>query len=250
MFFGLTNSPATFQAMMNYIFQDLILARKITVYMDDILIFMATTAEHIVVIWKVLQILRDNDLYLKPEKCKFHKDKLNYLEYTISKDHVTMEDSKIDAIQKWPIPRIVRDIQSFLGLGNFYRRFIDKFSLVTRPLHDLTKKDTKWNWTTRCQQAFDRLKMAFISKPVLLYPDLLRPYWLVTNASLSTYNAVLLQEGPDNNWHPSPDHFPLRSGITICMIENCWPLSKPWSTGNTTSKAPDIPSKSGQITGI
>ena len=100
MFFGLTNSPATFQAMMNYIFQDLMFARKITVYMDDILIFTATTAEHIVVVRKVLQILHDNDLYLKPEKCEFHKDKLNYLGYTISKDHVAMEDSKIDAIQQ------------------------------------------------------------------------------------------------------------------------------------------------------
>ena len=160
---------------MNYIFQDLILARKITVYINDILIFTVTTAEHIIVVQKVLQILRDNDLYLKPEKCEFHKDKLNYLGYTISKDHVAMEDSKIDAIQKWPIPRTVRDIRSFLGLGNFYCRFIDKFSLVARPLHDLTKKDTKWNWTTECQQAFDRLKVAFISKPVLLYPNPLRP---------------------------------------------------------------------------
>ena len=151
MFFGLTNSSATFQAMMNYIFQDLILAWKITVYMDNILIFTATMAEHIMVVHKVLQILCDNDLYLKPEKCEFHKDKLNYLGYTISKDHVTIEDSKIEAIQKWPIPRTVQDIRSFLGLGNFYLRFIDKFSLVAQPLHDLTKKDTKWNWMMDCQ---------------------------------------------------------------------------------------------------
>ena len=139
--------------------------------MDDILIFTATTAEHIMVVKQVLQLLHNKDLYLKPEKCEFHKDKLNYLGYTISADHVMMEDSKVEAIQQWPIPRTVCDIRSFLGLGNFYRQFIDKFSLVTRPLHDLTKKDTKWNWTTDCQWAFNKLKEAFVTKHVLLYPD-------------------------------------------------------------------------------
>ena len=110
MFFSLTNSPATFQAMMNMIFQDLILARKITVYMDDILIFSKSMAEHILIINQVLQILRNNDLYLKPEKCEFYKEKLNYLGFMISKDHVAMEDAKIDAIRDWPIPRTIHDI--------------------------------------------------------------------------------------------------------------------------------------------
>ena len=131
MFFGLTNSSVTFQAMMNMIFRELIIARKITVYMDDILIFSWSMVEHILVLNQVFQILRDNDLYLKPEKCEFYKEKLNYLGYTISKDHVAMEDSKINAIKNWPIPCMVRNIRSFLGLGNFYRRFIDKFSLIT-----------------------------------------------------------------------------------------------------------------------
>ena len=110
MFFGLTNSPATFQAMMNMIFQDLILTRKITVYMDDILIFSKSMVEHILIINQVLQILRNNDLYLKPEKCEFYKEKLNYLGFTISKDHVAMEDSKVDAIRDWPVSRTIRDI--------------------------------------------------------------------------------------------------------------------------------------------
>ena len=110
MFFGLTNSPATFQAMMNMIFQDLIIARKITVYMDNILIFSKTMAEHVQIINQVLQILHDNDLYLKPKKCEFYKDELNYLGFTISKDHVAMEDSKVDAIRDWPIPHTIRDI--------------------------------------------------------------------------------------------------------------------------------------------
>lgn len=110
------------------------------VYIDDILIFSKSMVEHIMVINQVLQILRDNDLYLKPKKCKFYKDKLNYLGFTILKDHIAMEDSKVDAIRDWLIPCIVRDICSFLGLRNFYKKFIKKFSLITRPLHDLTKK--------------------------------------------------------------------------------------------------------------
>ena len=102
-------------------------------------------AEHIMVINQVLQILCNNDLYLKPKKCEFYKEKLNYLGFTISKDHIAIEDSKVDAIQDWPIPCTVRNIHSFLGLRNFYKRFINKFSFIVRPLHDLTKKDEKWN---------------------------------------------------------------------------------------------------------
>ena len=155
MFFGLTNSPATFQAIMNMIFQDLIIVRKIIVYMNDILIFSKSMAEHIMVINQVLQILRNNDHYLKPKKCKFHKEKLNYLGFTILKDHIMIEDSKVDAIKDWPIPYTVCNIRSFLVTGNFYRRFIENFSLIARPLHNLTKKDEKWNWIKECQHAFE-----------------------------------------------------------------------------------------------
>ena len=192
MFFGLTNSPATFQVMMNMIFQDLIIVRKTTVYMDNILIFSKTVAKHTLIINQVLQILHNNDLYLKPKKCEFYKDKLNYLGFTILKDYVAMDDSKVNAIRDWPIPRTVRDIQSFLGTGNFYRRFIENFSLIARPLHNLIKKDEKWNWTKECQDAFERLKRIFTSHPVLIYPDLIQPYQLVTDASLIAYGGVLL----------------------------------------------------------
>ena len=187
---------------MNMIFQDLIIAQKITVYMDDILIFSKSMAEHIMVINQVLQILCDNDLYLKPKKCEFYKDKLNYLRFIISKDHITMEDSKVNAIREWQTPCIVYDIWSFIGLGNFYRRFIKKFSFIEKPLHNLTKKDEKWNWTIECQQAFDQLKSIFTSHPVLIYPDLIQPYWLVTDTSLTAHGIVLLQEGHNNDWHP------------------------------------------------
>ena len=112
-----------------------------------------------------------------------------------------MEDSKVDAIREWPIPHTVRDIRSFLGTGNFYRRFIKNFSLIARPLHNLTKKDEKWDWMTECQNAFEKLKQIFTSHPVLIYPDPMQPYQLITDASLIAHGAVLLQEGPDNDWH-------------------------------------------------
>ena len=169
--------------------------------MDDILIFSKSMVEHIIIINQVLQILHDNDLYLKPEKCEFYKDKLNYLGFMISKDHIAMEDSKVDAIKNWPIPHTVHDIWSFLGTRNFYRRFIENFSLIARPLHNLTKKDEKWNWTKECQHAFEWLKNIFTSHPILIYPNPMQPYRLVTNASLIAHGAVLLQEGPDNDWH-------------------------------------------------
>ena len=144
--------------------------------MNDILIFSGSMAEHILIINQVLQILHNNDLYLKPKKCKFYKEKLNYLGFIISKDHVAIEDSKVDAIRDWPTSRTVHNICSFLGLGNLYRRFIKKISFIARPLHDLTKKDEKWNWTKECQQAFDQLKNIFTSHPVLIYPDPMQPY--------------------------------------------------------------------------
>ena len=175
-----------------------------------------------------------------------------------------MEDSKVDAIRDWPTPRTVRDIRSFLGTGNFYRRFIENFSLIARLLHNLTKKDEKWNWTTECQNTFEKLKRIFTSHSVLIYPDLMQPYQLVTDAFLIAYSAVLLREGPDNDWHPvaylsgsfsppernydaSPVHSYHQKGITMFLIVNCSPSSRHWNTGNTTLKARDTLSRYGWI---
>ncbi|ETW82812.1 hypothetical protein HETIRDRAFT_416875 [Heterobasidion irregulare TC 32-1] len=136
-FFGLTNSLVTFQAMINMIFQKLIIAHKITIYMDDILIFSKSMAEHIHIFYQVFQILCDNDLYIKPEKHEFYKEKLNYLGYTISKDYITIKNSKVDTKKDWPIICMVQDICSFLGLGNFYRRTKNKIGLTNakKPLN-------------------------------------------------------------------------------------------------------------------
>jgi hypothetical protein len=141
MFFGLCNSPATFQAMMNNLFKDLIDQNVVIVYLDDILIYTETLEEHQKVVKQVLKILQDNDLYLKPDKCEFEKTKVEYLGLIISHNHVKMDPVEVQGIVDWPTPSKVKDVQAFLGFCNFYQRFVEGFSHVARPLFELTKKD-------------------------------------------------------------------------------------------------------------
>src|SRR6201986_736164 len=139
MFFGTKKAPATFQAMMDYLFRELITLGKLVIYLDDILIFTKTLEEHRKIIRQVLQILRENHLYLKPEKCDFEENSVDYLGMIIGQDTIMMDPKKIKAVEAWPTPNTKRDLQSFIGFSNFYQRFIQDFSKITRPLHDLMK---------------------------------------------------------------------------------------------------------------
>jgi len=167
MFFGLTNSPATFQALMNSIFSDLIAKGKVALYLDDILIFTATLEEHREIVNEVLARLKRHDLYLRPEKCEFEKSQVDYLGLVIREGEVGMDPAKVEAISTWGTPKNLHDVRSFLGFANFYRRFIKDYSRIARPLHDLQKKDTPWQWTSAQQNAFDSLRRTFTSYPVL-----------------------------------------------------------------------------------
>ena len=202
MFFGLYNSPATFQTMMNMIFHDLIIAQVVTVYMDDILVFTKTMEEHRQVTTQVMQILLDNDLFLKPTKCYFEVDTVEYLGFIISMDQISMDLVKIDEISTWLTPMNLKEVQSFLGFGNFYRRFIQDFITLARPLNDLTKKNTLFEWIDACHNAFILLKHFFISLPVLIYPNHKYPFRLETDASNFTSGAILSQEVLGDGWHP------------------------------------------------
>lgn len=157
MFFGLTNSPATFQALMNSIFADLIAKGKVAVYLDDILIFTITLEEHRQLVNEVLQRLKAHDLYLRPEKCEFEQEEIEYLGLVIREGEVHMDPSKVEAVRTWPTPKSLQEVQGFLGFANFYRRFIKDFSKIARPLHDLTKKDIPWKWEDPQQTAFSTL---------------------------------------------------------------------------------------------
>jgi hypothetical protein len=167
MLFGLTNSPATFQALMNMIFVDLVAAGKVAVYLNDILIYSATQREHHEVTHKVLRRLRTHDLYLRPEKCEFERDQVEYLGLIIRQGEVAMDPVKVRAIADWPSPRTLWELHGFLGFANFYRRFIKDFARLARPLNDLTKKDTPWTWGAPQQQAFQYLKSSFSQELIL-----------------------------------------------------------------------------------
>jgi hypothetical protein len=146
MFFGLTNAPATFQALMNSIFVDLIAKGQVMVYLDDILIFTESLKDHRSIVHKVLQQLQDNDLYLRPEKCEFEQTKIEYLGLVIRQGQVSMDPIKVHVVIEWAIPRNLTEVQGFLGFANFYCRFIQDFAKLARPLNDLSHKDVKWDW--------------------------------------------------------------------------------------------------------
>ncbi|KAJ3518444.1 hypothetical protein NM688_g9438 [Phlebia brevispora] len=203
MYFGFSNAPATFQAMMNDILGDLIRNGQVMVYLDDILIFGNDKKEHRKLVKEVLKRLRDNDLYAKAEKCFFEKDSIDYLGMIISKGHVEMDKKKVAGVLEWPVPAKVKQVQAFLGFANFYRRFIQDFAKIAKPLTTLTKKDQPWVWGEDQQNAFEALKKAFISAPILRIPDDVNPFRLATDASDFAIGATLSQKDPtDQLWHP------------------------------------------------
>lgn len=202
MFFGLTNSPATFQSLMNHIFADLIAAGKVVVYLDDILIFSSDLAEHRTVVNDVLGRLAKHDLYLRPEKCEFEKREVEYLGLLISEGKVRMDPVKVAAVRDWPTPRNLRDVRGFLGFANFYRRFIRYFAGIARPLNDLTRKDTPFHWSSPQQTAFEELRTSFITAPILRLWDPERPTRIEVDASGYATGGTLSQLQDDGLWHP------------------------------------------------
>jgi hypothetical protein len=203
MFFGLTNSPATFQTMMNDIFRDLIMEGVVCVYLDDILIFTKNIQEHRQVVRLVMERLRKHKLFLKPEKCEFEKTKIEYLGLIISEGQTAMDPVKVAGVMEWPVPTTKKEVQSFLGFTNFYRRFIQDFSKVARPLFDLTKKDVAWSWGTAEHAAFTTLKQLITSAPILRFAHDTLPYRIEADSSDFATGAVLSQKFPDDDkWHP------------------------------------------------
>jgi len=130
MFFGMTNSPATFQTMMNDVFRTVIAEGIVVVYLDNILIFMKTEEEHEQAVQRVLEILAEHKLFLCPEKCEFHRKQIEYLRLVISENKVAVDPVKVAGVRKWPIPENQTDVQVFVGFVNFYRRFIQDFSTI------------------------------------------------------------------------------------------------------------------------
>ena len=202
MTFGLCNAPATFQTIMQNIFNDLIDDGHVIVYLDDILIFHDSPKQLTNLTHEVLRRFLKWDLYLKPEKCSFAKDTIEYLGFVIFHGHLQMDPEKVSGILKWPQPHNVKKVQSFLGFCNFYCRFIKDYSAIARPLFDLTWKDTPFIWEPSQQTAYNTLLHAFTMAPVLAFPDPEKPYRLITDASDFAVGAILEQPDALNCWHP------------------------------------------------
>ena len=172
MFFGLTNSLATFQAMMNELLRDLTNTGKVAVFINDVIVGTETEEGHDELVVEVIKRLEENDLYVKPEKCKWKVREVEFLGVIIGLERIRMEKEKVKGVLEWPTPKSVKDVQKFLGLANYYRRFIEGFAMVARPLHDTVKKDKKWEWTEKQEKAFKELKKRFTEEPVLVAPDI------------------------------------------------------------------------------
>ena len=202
MFFGLTNSPAIFQAMINELLRDLINTEKVAVFINDVIVGTETEEGHDKLVVEVIRRLEENDLYVKPEKCKWKVRKVEFLGVVIGPEGIKMEKEKVKGVLKWPTLRCVKDVQKFLGLANYYRWFIEGFATVARPLHDLVKKDKKWDWTERQEKAFKELKEQFTKEPVLAAPDIDKKMRMEVDASDYATGGVLSMECEDELWRP------------------------------------------------
>ena len=199
--FGLCNAPGTFQHFTNDTFSDF-LDDFLTIYLDDFLIYSRTLKEHKQHVRRVLERLREAGLYVKPQKCQFHVQEVSFLGYLISGKGVRMDPAKIEAITQWPTPTSVHDIQVFLGFANFYRRFIKRYSRIILPITTLLKKGVKFKWDAKAQQAFDKLKTAFTTAPILRHFDPSRPVILETDSSDRALGVVASQRGDDGILYP------------------------------------------------
>ncbi|XP_073304131.1 uncharacterized protein [Primulina huaijiensis] len=203
MSFGLTNAPSVFMDLMNRVFKPY-LDSFVIVFIDDILVYSKTRELHREHLRTVLQQLRDNQLYAKLKKCEFWLDQVTFLGHIVSKDGITVDPTKIEAVRKWLIPTTVAEVRSFLGLAGYYRRFIADFSKIALPLTTLTRKTVKFEWTNECQQSFQELKDKLTSAPVLSLPEGVEDFAVFTDACKKGLGAVLMQRGKVKSEHQRP----------------------------------------------
>ena len=202
MCFGLCNSPATFEKMMNKIFHNML--DVCIVYIDDLMIFtpMDNQEEHNRIVLEVLRWLRDNDLFVKPEKCCFRVTEVDFLGMIVSCDGIKMDPEKVNAILKWPELTNVKQVCTFLGLGNFYRCFIKDYAIISCPIVDLTCKDIIFNFSDKEKTLFKALKAAFTTAPTLQYPDQDCKFHLETDTSEFAIRGVISVKCDDGEFRP------------------------------------------------
>ena len=199
--FGLRNAPATFQSFINSVLRPY-LEKFVILYLDDILIFSKSLEEHQEHVRTVLKTLLKNNLYAKLKKCEFHKPEVEFLGHVISGKGIATDPKKIESVRDWPTPTCVKDVQRFIGLCNYYRRFIKNFATIAKPLHNLTRKNYKFIWNESCNNAFLELKNRLTSSPILLHPDTQKPFIVECDASNYAIGSILSQKDENGKLHP------------------------------------------------
>ena len=200
MSFGLCNAPSTFQRFMNHIFRE-VLHDYVLIYLDDIIIFSKTLEEHARHLDNVFKILELHGLKLKLKKCVFGRTEIEYLGHCVSASGVQPVGEKVEAIKKLKEPKSVKEVQSILGVMNYYRRFVQSYAEIAHPLTALTRKGTAWVWGDKERNAFEKIKSVLTSRPILGYPDFTREFIVHTDASGYGIGAVLsqMQRPPHSN---------------------------------------------------
>jgi hypothetical protein len=166
MSFGLTNGPAHFMYLMNFVFMPE-LDKFVMVFIDDFLIYSRSMKEHEEHLQIVLQRLREHQLYAKFSKCEFWIEEVPFLGHVVSSEGITVDLGKVKEVLKWKPPTMVSKVRSFLGLAGYYRRFIPNFSKITKPVTELLKKGNKYLWSEASDEAFEHLKKLLTTSPVL-----------------------------------------------------------------------------------
>lgn len=190
--FGLKNAGRTFSRLMNYVLDGNI-GKDCFVYLDDIVIYSKTVEEHNLKLSRIMNKLRQFNLKLHPEKCKFLKTQVVYLGHLITKEGIQPDPGKINCVENFPVPKNTKDIKSFLGLVGYYRKFIEGFAEIAKPLTKLLRKKSYFNWTEDCEQSFKKLKEILINPPLLQYPNFEETFNITTDASSFALGAILSQ---------------------------------------------------------
>ena len=191
--FGLKPSPIFFTSAMSKILEKFIKSKQAFIYADDIIVCSTTLDEHLETLSNIFATFRKKNLTFDPKKSKFIEQKVKYLGHFLDPNGITVDPEKIELVKNFPRPKTVKHVQQFLGLANYYKRFCENYSKVAKPLFQLLKKDTKFDWTTECETAFQGLQNKLITAPILTFANPNKKYIITTDASQEALGFILSQ---------------------------------------------------------